>query len=275
MNLKNMLRRLTWNYNKEEGSNVYKLFATIAPEVENLKEIFEKIESWRGIENAEGTTLDLIGEDVRQERLSMSDEQYRPMLRFRSSINRSNTDINSVNTALSAITEGSFIRLYEAYGYEDVLEPAAIIAELRSISPTLPFSEMERIIAAGVRLIWEKKRKDQMNLYLGIATRKLKDLTIYPSTVEDMEKEKKLYLGVAMSKRKEHILYPATAEDMKLSMPLKFSSRPIIAKESSVPPLQFSMLAEMGFSKTLLLIDGGEAVRMERKSLVKEGKILE
>lgn len=104
MNLKNMLKRLTFNYTKVEGSNVYKLFSIVALSVEELKELFEKISSWQGISNAEGTTLDLIGEDVRQKRNGMTDDEYRLQLRFKNSLNRSGTDINSVNNIIKSFS---------------------------------------------------------------------------------------------------------------------------------------------------------------------------
>lgn len=275
MNLRNMLSRLTWNYRKDEDSNIYKLFATLAPEIEHLKEAFEKIESWGGIENAEGTTLDLIGEDVRQERLSMSDEQYRQRLRFRAAVNRSDADINSVNTAMRAIAGANYVRLYEAEKKEPYLEPAAVIAQIQKLYPDMPFREMEHILAAGVRLLWEIQREERMPLHLGIATRKTKEFTIYPSVAEDMQNEKSLYIGIAMSKRKEDTIYPSAVEDLEVSMALKFCSHQVVAKEFSILPKTFSMVSEMGLSNALLLIDGGGAVRMERKSLIKEAKVLE
>lgn len=190
-----MLSRLTWNYRKDEDSNIYKLFATLAPEIEHLKEVFEKIESWGGIENAEGSTLDLIGEDVRQERLGMNDEQYRQRLRFRTVLNRSDADINSVNIAMRAIAGANFVRLYEAEKKEPYLEPAAVIAQIQKLYPEMPFQEMENILAAGVRLLWAIHREEQLRLSLAIHERHIKKIISEPDLLEQMQYDKKLHLG--------------------------------------------------------------------------------
>lgn len=154
MNLENMLKRLTSNYNKDKKSGVYKLFASIAPEIEILKNTFDRISSWQGTDNACGTTLDLIGEDVMQARRGMTDSQYRPMLKLRYAVNRSETDINSVNTFADKLLGKDFIKLEEAFVNEFYKEPAAIIFYLSNTNIDIPYASIEDIIAAGVRIIW-------------------------------------------------------------------------------------------------------------------------
>lgn len=187
MTLKNILKRLTWNYNKNEESNVYKIFASIAPEIELIKGIFEKIEKWRGTDNAEGTTLDLIGEDVQQKRLGMSDAQYRPMLKFRSSLNRSNTDINSVNNALKSITSDNFLRLYEGPDHPDYIEPASIILSIKDYSDNIQYSEVDRILAAGVRAIWRVEKEVTDIIYIASALTCGEEITVYPYNISEIE----------------------------------------------------------------------------------------
>ena len=188
MNLKNMITRLTSNYNKNESSNVYKLFSIISIEIESLKAVFDKIESWRSIRNAEGTTLDLIGEDIMQDRQGMSDEQYRPMLRFKSSLNKSATDINSVNTALKSITDNAFIRIHEGYNYRDINEPASIMIELKEYNPNIQYEMIDTIRAAGVRahLRAIAEIKDCINIKsLNINA---EEITIYPYNIKQINR---------------------------------------------------------------------------------------
>ena len=186
MHLKNMLKRLTWNYNKNEESNIYKLFACIAPEIEFLKELLTKVESWRGTDNAQGKTLDLIGEDVRQERLGMSDNEYRPMLKFRSSLNRSNTDINSVNNSMKSITNNNYLRLYEGPNHPDYNEPASIIVSIKEYTDDISYNEIDKVLAAGVRAIWRVEKEAKGGILIATALTCGEEITVYPYDVREI-----------------------------------------------------------------------------------------
>ena len=196
MNLKNMITRLTSNYNKNENSNIYKLFSILAPEIEFLKELFEKIESWQGIKNAEGNALDLIGDDVRQERLGLTDEQYRPMLRFKVSLNKSNADIDSVNTAIKSITEDNFIRLHEGYDY--INEPASIVIRLKSFDKNVRYDLIDNILAAGVRANLKVEKQTLDRLYIGSVTLCGETTTVYPYNIREIESVAKVYIAAGL-----------------------------------------------------------------------------
>lgn len=197
MNLKNMITRLTSNYNKNENSNIYKLFSILAPEVECLKDIFEKIESWQGIKNAQGHALDLIGDDVRQERLGLNDEQYRPMLRFKVSLNKSNADIDSVNTAIKSITEDNFIRLHEGYDY--INEPASIVIRLKSFDKNVRYDLIDDILAAGVRANLKVEKQTLDRIYVGSVTLCGETTTIYPYNIRTIENKATVYVATGYS----------------------------------------------------------------------------
>ena len=196
MNLKNMITRLTSNYNKNENSNIYKLFSIVAPEVEFLKELFEKIESWQGINNAEGNALDLIGDDVRQERFGLTDEQYRPMLRFKISLNRGNADIDSVNTALKSITENNFIRLHEGYDY--INEPASIVIRLKSFDKNVRYDLIDNILAAGVRANLKVEKQTLDKIYIASVALCGETTTVYPYNIREIESVAKVYIAAGL-----------------------------------------------------------------------------
>ena len=203
MNLKNMITRLTSNYNKNENSNIYKLFSILAPEVECLKDIFEKIESWQGIKNAQGHALDLIGDDVRQERLGLNDEQYRPMLRFKVSLNKSNADIDSVNTAIKSITEDNFIRLHEGYNY--INEPASIVIRLKSFDKNVRYDLIDDILAAGIRANLKVEKQTHDKLYIASEMLYGETTTVYPYNVGVIKNTAKVYVGAGYSSGSETV----------------------------------------------------------------------
>lgn len=68
MNIKNMMQRLTFNYNKLPSGNVYKLFSIISEEFQQIKATFDTISDWKNLDAAQGTTLDEIGVLVQEQR---------------------------------------------------------------------------------------------------------------------------------------------------------------------------------------------------------------
>lgn len=184
MNLKNMITRLTSNYSKLKDSNIYKLFSMVASQSEELKETFEKISSWQGIENASGSTLDMIGEDVRAVRLGLADEEYRALLRFKISLDKGMTDINSINNAMKSITEDNYIRLYE--GYNEYNEPASIKAMLKKYDENIPYEKMDTLLSAGVNLYITAETETKSKLYVASTTLSGEILTVFPYNLKEI-----------------------------------------------------------------------------------------
>lgn len=184
MNLKNMITRLTSNYRKLKDSNIYKLFSMVASQSEELKETFEKISSWQGIENASGSTLDMIGEDVRAVRLGLADEEYRALLRFKISLDKGMTDINSINNAMKSITKDNYIRLYE--GYNEYNEPASIKAMLKKYDENIPYEKMDTLLSAGVNLYITAETETKSKLYVASTTLSGEILTVFPYNLKEI-----------------------------------------------------------------------------------------
>ena len=184
MNLKNMITRLTSNYSKLKDSNIYKLFSMVASQSEELKETFEKVSSWQGIENASGSTLDMIGEDVRAVRLGLADEEYRALLRFKISLDKGMTDINSINNAMKSITKDNYIRLYE--GYNEYNEPASIKAMLKKYDENIPYEKMDTLLSAGVNLYITAETETKSKLYIASTTLSGEILTVFPYNLKEI-----------------------------------------------------------------------------------------
>lgn len=194
MTLKNMLKRLTSNYLKIENSNIYKIFSLVAMPVEELKCLFDKINSWQGIKNAEGYTLDLIGEDVRQKREGRTDEEYRPILRFKNSLNFSGTDINSVNNSMVNISEGNYISLVEGFSTESK-EPACVILNLKEYNQNIDYDKIDEVIAAGVRAYLIVEKDFKKNYYIASALLTGETITVFPYNVGEIESRGKLNIA--------------------------------------------------------------------------------
>lgn len=68
---------LSHHWYKRHDGNLYKLLDVYNSHFEYLSDNGEKVERWRAIQNAEGTTLDLFGKDIETYRPTKDDPPYR------------------------------------------------------------------------------------------------------------------------------------------------------------------------------------------------------
>jgi hypothetical protein len=133
-----MLQKLMDLFVKKENSNIGKVILIISTQIDSLNETFLKIESWRDIDQAEGTTLDLEGSNVGQKRGQVSDEIMRVLIKARIARNNSDGTINKMIEALarSLNTTVDKIKIKALY---DQGEPAALIID------GIPLTAMNRV----------------------------------------------------------------------------------------------------------------------------------
>ncbi|PDO11566.1 MAG: hypothetical protein BLM47_00040 [Candidatus Reconcilbacillus cellulovorans] len=160
--VQDMLRRLTDVFRKDPDSNIGKLMAIFAEQLQKLEQTVQRVEEWRDIDKAEGTTLDRIGENVGQPRGVATDEIYRILIKSKIARNLSKGDINTIITVLATAlnTDPSEIRIVEMYNDPIAPEPATIsIIQLPlkrinevGMDPTQFARIVQRTVAAGVRV---------------------------------------------------------------------------------------------------------------------------
>lgn len=123
-----LIRKLADAYTKERSSNIGKLFVILSEQIDDVRDTLTRIEEWRDIDKAEGTTLDLIGENVGQTRGLATDEIMRILIRARVARNLSDGTFNGIISALSVTlnTTPDKIKIKELYDDIDDPEPAAI-----------------------------------------------------------------------------------------------------------------------------------------------------
>lgn len=160
--VKSLLDRLTDNYTKDPNSRIGKLFLIFSEQLQELEHTFNRIDQWRSIDDAEGTTLDRIGRVVLQPRGTATDEVYRILLKSKIARNLSTGDINTIINVLAVAldVEPSEITIQEMYGDPLEPEPAAIkVIQLpleqineAGMSPHHFAQIVQRTVAAGVRV---------------------------------------------------------------------------------------------------------------------------
>lgn len=156
-----MFRRLTDAYTKNEDSNIGKVLLLLSEQIDDLNGSLIAIENYRDLNQATGTTLDLIGKALGQPRGKATDEVYRILIRARIARNASDGTTDKIIHALALAlnTEPSDIKVSELSD-GGVYEPATVglvnlplDALLNAGMTATQFGVlMQRVVAAGVRV---------------------------------------------------------------------------------------------------------------------------
>ncbi|WP_353856428.1 hypothetical protein [Bacillus sp. Bos-x628] len=161
--IKDLINKLTDAFQKDEKSNIGKLFFIVDEQLTAVKKTLITAEKWRDIDNAKGRGLDLIGDNVAQNRGRATDEIYRVLIRGKVARNISDGTTNRIIEALAKTLncEYSEINIYTVKE-DNENEPAAIIvkkAPLEALnkigmSATQFSSIVQKTVAAGVRVAY-------------------------------------------------------------------------------------------------------------------------
>lgn len=128
--LSKMLKLLTDNYNKIPNGNISKLFNLIATELSEVEAALNKIERYRDIDQAKGSTLDKAGKNVLQSRHGNNDIDYRKFIKTKIIANLSGGEIEVINEVMSVLMGDAYLGVKETWS--DALyknEPAALVLQ--------------------------------------------------------------------------------------------------------------------------------------------------
>ena len=159
---KTIMSRFADYFAKYPSSNLSKLISIFSDELIVLENTNKQIMLWREIDNAKGNALDLIGENVIQNRGVATDEVYRILLKSKIARNLSDGTINTIIKVISIAlsTDPSTIKIVEKWNDADEPEPAAIkLIELpltkineAGLDPLNFIRIIQRTVAAGVKV---------------------------------------------------------------------------------------------------------------------------
>lgn len=151
-----LIEKLTDVYQKTAESNIGKIVKLLSDELDAIQQSLDTIERWRGIDDAEGVTLDLIGENIGQQRLGLSDADFRLRIKTKIKANTSRGDIETLNEVLKTFLGDSLIGVREMWSIDDPLiekKPAAILIQTKVHDP-FPNDVIGRVTAAGIEIWW-------------------------------------------------------------------------------------------------------------------------
>jgi len=156
--LKDFLAGLPDRFNKSENSNIGKLLTIISEQMDSLTQTFLTIEEWRSIDKAEGTTLDLLGDDYNLKRGQDTDSAFRVTIRGKQARVNSDGSINKIIQAIAASLGRTLSDIQIQNGYElDEPETAMMVITIKSNADTneLPFPKLEDVIAGAIGVRWQ------------------------------------------------------------------------------------------------------------------------
>lgn len=103
MNQIELIRKLTDVFNKNPNSKIGKFLQIVSEQLTQVQTEAERIERWRDIDQAEGTTLDEIGAPKGQQRGKANDEVMRALIKTRIAQNNSDGTIDTLVQFLSTL----------------------------------------------------------------------------------------------------------------------------------------------------------------------------
>lgn len=107
-----LLAEISDHWVKDHNGNLYKLLDTYNGGFEQISDMANQVEEWRAIQDAEGTTLDLFGQNLSTSRPTQKDDSYRFLLRLKVLLSRAQGTLPSIthitSTALGT-TQGTQI----------------------------------------------------------------------------------------------------------------------------------------------------------------------
>ena len=109
-----LLAEISDYWYKRPGGNLYKLIYAFNEPLEAISDNANKVERWRALKDAKGTTLDLFGADIQTYRPSQDDDNYRFIIHIMELLSRAQGTIPSIyKIASSALQTGEGFKVWK------------------------------------------------------------------------------------------------------------------------------------------------------------------
>lgn len=109
-----LLAEISDYWYKRPGGNLYKLIDAFNEPLEGISTNANKVERWRALKDAKGTTLDLFGADIQTYRPSQDDGNYRFIIHIMELLSRAQGTIPSIyKIASSALQTGEGFKVWK------------------------------------------------------------------------------------------------------------------------------------------------------------------
>lgn len=211
-----LLAEISDYWHKRPGGNLYKLIDAFNEPLEAISDNANKVERWRALKDAKGTTLDLFGADIQTYRPSQDDDNYRFIIHIMELLSRAQGTIPSIyKIASSALQTGEGFKVWKtSIRHVGIQVPFDAVKTLRM--QKFIIRNFQKMLAMGY---WIDEivfvTTTNLPLYVGMGTQ-LKHRKIERSPVKwwtgwKARTSDKQYIGVA-TQIKHHNTLPSNAK---------------------------------------------------------------
>ena len=211
-----LLAEISDYWYKRPGGNLYKLIDAFNEPLEGIGTNANKVERWRALKDAKGTTLDLFGADIQTYRPSQDDDNYRFIIHIMELLSRAQGTIPSIyKIASSALQTGEGFKVWKtSIRHVGIQVPFDAVKTLRM--QKFIIRNFQKMLAMGY---WIDEivfvTTTNLPLYVGMGTQ-LKHRKIERSPVKwwtgwKARTSDKQYIGVA-TQIKHHNTLPSNAK---------------------------------------------------------------
>lgn len=200
---KRAFNRLPERFRKSNNEKLY--YVLYHDGFDDIYTGLESVRDSRNIDKASGKSLDLLGANVGQFRNGEDDDFYRLLIKTRIIANLSIGDAPTINRVMSALIKEVYLGLEEVWWNRDHLfEPAAIKLQLGPIAKRIPYEIINRVKAAGVRVLIDLNYKK--TFYVGVGSLSGEAITILPPELKDTDKDVIYRLAASFYTEHEEII---------------------------------------------------------------------
>lgn len=156
-----MIERLPDAYNKNEGSNIYKMVKLAADQLQDGEDTLQLIHDWRDVDQAQGAALDKLGKDVGEPRQGLDDEAYRKRVKIKIRANLSGGEIETLNGICIVLLGERFDGIQEGWALSNDHpigpKPAMMLFTLKAdgVNYGIPMALIDDISGGGIAANWE------------------------------------------------------------------------------------------------------------------------
>lgn len=203
-----MMNELSHHWYKRGDGNFYKLLDAFNTEMERASDTSERIVAWHDLDQAEGTTLDLLGGDIKTYRINDSDVDYRFMIRLKQLLSRAQGTIPSIVKIVGTALESSDgIKIWNTENPRHVGIKVPLESVRNNEIQQFLLNNLKHMLALGYWLdVIVFRTETKLPLYLGIGTQDRTTQTMRSKTLWwsgwTAKTENPIYVGIHTTMQK-------------------------------------------------------------------------
>ena len=163
-----LLAEASEHWAKAGDSNLYKLFDCLTAPMNTASDNAEQVVDWRDITKAEGSTLDMIGQDKSVARIDSDDEFYRWLLKLRAMVFVNDPTIDNIERIVQAVFETTNYTLEIKPGNQVLITLPASVLPQNLAKRAILLDYVQSLPAAGFALTLNFMSESNTVVYVSV-----------------------------------------------------------------------------------------------------------